>query len=238
MTMATTFHPFSRLPFDIRSQIWALAVYPRLIHVRTTPKPGRFEGHCFTGSNRYFASLIPQAELMHVCRESRQLAPYQKAFFTTLPGDSETRYIWVNFNEDMICLEDENLPALDPHAADIQRLRFTVPTGERFEYWAESFSGFTSSWFTQFTALREVHLAISNDMHFWGATSGSYGICPIENVRFLDIQTGLMLTKDQVQLAEEWESQFAWRVQNMDNIDEELWSFSDYPFIEHCIEVE
>lgn len=138
----------------------------------------------------------------------------------------------------MICLEDENLPALDPHAADIQRLRFTVPTGERFEYWAESFSGFTSSWFTQFTALREVHLAISNDMHFWGATSGSYGICPIENVRFLDIQTGLMLTKDQVQLAEEWESQFAWRVQNMDDIDEELWSFSDYPFIEHCIEVE
>ncbi|EHK21673.1 uncharacterized protein TRIVIDRAFT_131867, partial [Trichoderma virens Gv29-8] len=72
----------------------------------------------------YFASMIPQAELMHVCRESRQLAPYQKAFFTTLPGDSETRYIWVNFNEDMICLEHHHLSALDPHADDIQRLRF------------------------------------------------------------------------------------------------------------------
>ncbi|PON25797.1 hypothetical protein TGAM01_v205234 [Trichoderma gamsii] len=236
--MATTFLSFSRLPFDIRSQIWALAAYPRLIHVRTTPKPGRFEGHRFAGSDRYFASMIPQAELMHVCQESRQLAPYQKAFFTTLPGDSETRYIWVNFNEDMICLEHHNLYALDPHAADIQRLRFTVPTGREFEDWAETFTRFTSSRFTQFTVLREVHLAISHDMHFWGATAGSYGVCPIDNVRFLDIQTGLMLTKAQIELAEEWESQKGWLVQNMDDIDEELWSFSGYPFIELCLEVE
>ncbi|UKZ76849.1 hypothetical protein TrVFT333_004564 [Trichoderma virens FT-333] len=194
MTMATTFHSFSRLPFDIRSQIWALAAYPRLIHVRTTPKPDRFEGHRFAGSDRYFASMIPQAELMHVCRESRQLAPYQKAFFTTLPGDSETRYIWVNFNEDMICLEHHHLSALDPHADDIQRLRFTVPTGREFEYWAESFTRFSRSKFTKFTALREVYLAISHDMHFWG----------------------------QPLAPEEWESQKGWLVQNMDNIDEEL----------------
>lgn len=238
MTMATTFHSFSRLPFEIRSQIWALAAYPRLVHVRTKPKPGRFEGHRFTGSNRYFASLIPQAELMHVCRESRQLAPYQKSFFTTLPGDSETRYIWVNFNEDMICLEDHDMLALGPHAADIQRLRFTVPTGEEFEYWSEVFTKFTSDWFTQFTALREVHLAISHDMLFWGATAGDYGICPITNVRFLDIQTGLMLTKAQIVLAEEWESQYQWRVQDMDDIDEELRDCSDYPFLEICSEVE
>ncbi|PTB40027.1 hypothetical protein M441DRAFT_58868 [Trichoderma asperellum CBS 433.97] len=236
--MATTFQSFSRLPFEIRSQIWALAAYPRLVHIRTEPKPGRFEGHRFAGSDRYFASMIPQAELMHVCRESRQLAPYQKAFFTTLPGDSETRYIWVNFNEDMICLEHHHLSALNPHAADIQRLRFTVPTGREFEHWGEPFTRFTSSWFTEFTALRELHLAISYYMNFWGATSGSYGICPIANVRFVDIHTGLMLTKAQIDLAEEWLSQKGWLVQNMDDIDEELWSVSGFPFIELCSDVE
>ncbi|KAL7895632.1 hypothetical protein HDV63DRAFT_381904 [Trichoderma sp. SZMC 28014] len=200
MTMATTFHPFPRLPFDIRSQIWALAAYPRLIHVRTTPKPD-----CPASLGNYFASMIPQAELMHVCRESRQLAPYQKAFFTTLPGDSEARYIWVNFNEDMICLENHHLSALGPHAADIQRLRFTVPTGREFEWWDEPFTRFTSSKFTMFTALREV-LVISHDI-LWGSQTGLYGICPPENVRFLDIQTGLMFTKPQIDLAEEWVGQ-------------------------------
>lgn len=195
MTMATAFHSFPCLPFEIRSQIWALAAYPRLVHIRTKPKPGRFEGHHWADSGRYFASMIPQAELMHVCRESRQLAPYQKAFFTTLPGESEARYIWFNFDEDMICLQHEILYALGPHAADIQRLRFMVPTGKEFEDWAEGFSRFTNKRFEQFTALREVHLAISSDMLHWGTTCGSYGTCSYENVRFVDLHTGLMLTK-------------------------------------------
>jgi hypothetical protein len=138
--------------------------------------------------------MIPQAELMHVCRESRQLAPYRKAFFTALPNDSEARYIWVNFNEDMICLQDEKMEKLDPHAADIQRLRFTVPTGSYGEYWADVFTKFTNNHFKRFTALRELHLAISEDLTFWGSTSGRFGTCPPENIRFLDVQTGLMLT--------------------------------------------
>ncbi|KAM0447631.1 hypothetical protein ACHAO4_008769 [Trichoderma viride] len=159
--MATAFHSFPCLPFEIRSQIWALAAYPRLVHIRTKPKPGRFEGHHWADSGRYFASMIPQAELMHF-----------------------------NFDEDMICLQHEILYALGPHAADIQRLRFMVPTGKEFEDWAEGFSRFTNKRFKQFTALREVDLA------------------------------------------EQWEDRKGWLVQNMDDIDEELWSSSNDPFIE------
>ncbi|KAK1240038.1 hypothetical protein MKX08_007480 [Trichoderma sp. CBMAI-0020] len=237
--MATTFHSFPRLPFEIRSQIWALAAHPRLVHIRTTPKPGRFEGHRWAGADRYFASMIPQAELMHVCQESRQLAPYQKAFFTTLPGESEARYIWFNFDEDMICLQHKNLFALDPHAADIQRLRFMVPTGKEFEDWAEMFNRFTNNHFKQFTALREVHLAISSNMLHWGTTSGWYGNCSIENVRFVDLHTGLMLTKPQIDFAEQWEDRRGWLVQNMDDFDEELRFCNDnYTFIEDCSEIE
>ncbi|KAL6907358.1 hypothetical protein GGI43DRAFT_258941 [Trichoderma evansii] len=212
--MATTFHPFPRLPFEIRSQIWAMAVYPRLVHLRTTLPP--------KGPGCYFASMIPQAELMHVCRESRQLAPYRKAFFTTLPGDSEARYIWVNFDKDMICLQNENMLSLRPHAADIQRLRFTVPTGSYGEYWAETFTRFTNDHFKQFTALREVHLAISEDITFWGSSAGSYGTCPSENLRFIDVHTGLMLTKPQIQLVEEWCSRRGGLVEDIEYFDREL----------------
>ncbi|KAL6886744.1 hypothetical protein GGI43DRAFT_418279 [Trichoderma evansii] len=198
-TMATTFHPFPRLPFEIRSQIWALAAYPRQVHIRTTPQSGN-RNHDY-----YYASLIPQAELMHVCRESRQLAPYRKAFFTTLPGDYEARYIWVNFEEDMICIEDENMKRLVPHDADIQRLRFTVPTrGHYFDYWSDVFTKFTDHYFEQFTALREVHLAISDGVICWGNTSGSFGKCDLDNVKYVDIHTGLMLTRPQVTLADDW----------------------------------
>ncbi|KAL7917947.1 hypothetical protein ACQKWADRAFT_265977 [Trichoderma austrokoningii] len=233
--MATTFHPFPRLPFEIRSQIWAMAVYPRLVHLRTSPKSGPSPrvGH-------YFASKIPQAELMHVCRESRQLAPYQKTFFTTLPGDSEARYIWVNFDEDMICLPHKIMSTLYPHAADIQRLRFTVPTGDDFEYWADVFTKFTNNYFKRFTVLREVHLAISENITWWSTTYGSYGPCPPDNVKFLDLHTGLLLTKPQLVLAGEWDDRRGWLVEDMENFDEELQFYNDncYTFIEDCSEVE
>jgi hypothetical protein len=176
---------------------------------------------------------------MHVCRESRQLAPYQKAFVKTFPGESEARYIWVNFHEDMICLEHPYLSTLEPHMADIQRLRLTVPTERReFEHWAENFTRYTEHRFEGFTALREVHMAVSYGMTFWGANGTSYGVCSSENVKFLDLQTGLLLTRPQVDLANDWFDQDGWLVQDMDDIDLDLEVSSDWPFLELCSEIE
>ncbi|KAF3054753.1 hypothetical protein CFAM422_013262 [Trichoderma lentiforme] len=232
--MATTFHPFPRLPFEIRSQIWALAVYPRLLHIRITPKPD-------TPENSYFdyASMIPQAELMHVCRESRQLAPYRKAFFTTLPGDCEARYIWVNFDEDMISIQDEKMERLFPHAADIQRLRFTVPTGSYGEYWEDTFHKFPDTDFEMFTALRELHFAISERYFLWGYET-PYGTCRPENVRYVNVHTGWMLTGAQLEMVYDWEWRKGGLVEDMDNFDEELeWVVGNaITFIEDCAEID
>ncbi|KAK0766859.1 hypothetical protein N5P37_000588 [Trichoderma harzianum] len=231
--MATTFHPFPRLPSEIRSQIWALAVYPRLLHIRITPKKDTLGN-----SYLHYASMIPQAELMHVCRESRQLAPYRKAFFTTLPGDSEARYIWVNFDEDMISLQDEKLRGLAPHAAEIQRLRFTVPTGSYREYWEDLFHRFPDTHFKMFTALRELHFALSEGYGMCGYAN--YGTCHPDNVRYVNVHTGWMLTEAQVEMVDEW----AWRkgglVEDMDNFDRELeWVVDNaITFIEDCAEVD
>ncbi|KAM6477838.1 hypothetical protein HDV62DRAFT_372234 [Trichoderma sp. SZMC 28011] len=231
--MATTFHPFPRLPFEIRSQIWALAVYPRLLHIRITPKKDTLGN-----SYLHYASMIPQAELMHVCRESRQLAPYRKAFFTTLPGDCEARYIWVNFDEDMISLQDEKLGGLAPHAAEIQRLRFMVPTGSYREYWEDTFHRYPDTHFKRFTALRELHFALSKGYGMLGYAH--YGTCPPDNVRYVNIHTGLMLTWAQSEMMDDW----AWRkgglVEDMDNFDEELeWVVDNaITFIQDCAEID
>ncbi|KAL7940237.1 hypothetical protein V8C42DRAFT_259584 [Trichoderma barbatum] len=234
--MATTFHPFPRLPSEIRMHIWALSVYGRHVHIRITPKSEA------PGNRDYnYVSMIPQAEPMQVYRESRQFAPYRKAFLTTLPGDCEARYIWVNFDEDMICLQDEKMERLTPHDADIQRLRFTVPTGDN-EYWAEVFRRFTNNYFKQFTALREVHLAISECFAFWGQMSGGpgFGKCPRENVRYLDVHTGLMLTLPQLWMLGEWGDRKGGLVQDMGDFDEDLrWTCDNYDFfIADCAEVE
>ncbi|KAH0525261.1 hypothetical protein TsFJ059_007652 [Trichoderma semiorbis] len=229
--MATTFHPFPRLPFEIRSQIWALAVYPRLLHIRITPKPdtpGYFD----------YASMIPQAELMHVCRESRQLAPYRKAFFTTLPGDCEARYIWVNFDEDMISIQDEKMERLFPHAADIQRLRFMVPTGSYREYWEDTFHRYPDTHFGMFTALWELHFALSKGYAMMGYAN--YGTCPPDNVRYVNIHGGWMLTEAQVEMMDEWQWRKGGLVEDMDNFDEELeWVVDNaITFIQDCAEID
>ncbi|KAL7912394.1 hypothetical protein GGI35DRAFT_440161 [Trichoderma velutinum] len=232
--MATTFHPFPRLPPEIRSLIWALAVYPRLLHIRITPK-----SDTLGNSYNHYASMIPQAELMYVCRESRQLSPYRKAFLTTLPGDSEVQYIWVNFDKDMISLQDEKMGRLAPHAADIQRLRFTVPTGSYGEYWADTFTRFPDTNFKMFTALRELHFAISESYTLWGYTN-CYGTCLPENVRYVNVHTGFMLTGAQLELVDNWQWQKGGLVKDMDNFDEELQSMIDNvdTFIADCAEID
>ena len=214
--MAATFHPFSRLAPELRAQIWGLAAAPRIVHIRITE----------TLRNYSYASPIPPPAVIHVCQESRQHAPYQKAFFTTFPGEPETevRYIWVNFQEDMICIADEKVERLAPHEADIQRLKFMVPNGDYGEMFYSYFFHNSNDMLEDFTALRELHLAIDEAFLIWGTTVGGtgYGGCPSKNVRFLDLYTGLLLTGPQLEMAYNWSWQDGGKVEDIDDFDEEL----------------
>lgn len=140
---------------------------------------------------------------MHACQQSRQCAPYQKAFFTTLPDEFEVRYVWVNFEQDMICVEDDNLDRLSPHQADVQRLRFTIPTGDCGDIVFEVFGCSSKVLLENFTALRELQLAIIEYFLAWGSiwAGPGYGECPRENVRFLDLHTGHLLTGPPLEMA-------------------------------------
>ncbi|KAI0438660.1 hypothetical protein F4803DRAFT_534364 [Xylaria telfairii] len=207
--MAATFHPFPRLPAELRQQIWSLAAGPRILHIsvlQTSPS-----------APTKYTSPIPPPAMMHACQESRQHAPYQKAFFS-----SRHVYIWVNFQHDMICLADDKVEQLAPHYATIQRLRFTAPKYESYFY--ETFWRHSREIFGVFSALRELHVAVEVGYLIWGASLKNVGFtqCLKENTRFIDLHTGLMLNIPQIEMTEKWSDHQGGKVLDLDDFDYEL----------------
>jgi hypothetical protein len=124
------FEPFSRLPTELRIHIWELTVFPRLVHIATRTSPGNppaVEVICVKSNTACPA-------VMQACRESRNNARYQKAF----TYGSEPRYIWINFEYDMInCHWDEfDRYSFRDHRADVRRLR--VITTDEASLWLYS----------------------------------------------------------------------------------------------------
>ncbi|KAI8948997.1 hypothetical protein F4801DRAFT_431703 [Xylaria longipes] len=225
MAASSTFHLFLNLPTELRLQIWALAAEgPRILHVRIEDRPV-WTSATELEHDTVYSSPTPPPAVLHACRESRQAAPYERSFLTS-PGIAEARYIWVNFQQDMICLPDADIHRLEPYGAVIQRLRFTVPpsdpalSGGTDEYWFH----YSEEILEPFTALRELHISIPETFLQWGSIAQFVPFLPLgpENVRFIDLHTGLSLKPDQYAMAYIWSCQDGGKVRNMDDIDEEL----------------
>ena len=75
-----TFHPFPRLPYELRMQIWEMTVEPRVVNVELTrQKPIR---QAF-----YLTSSTPVPAVLQSCREARNHGLYRKAFSeVAVPG--------------------------------------------------------------------------------------------------------------------------------------------------------
>jgi hypothetical protein len=61
-----TFHPFLRLPYELRTCVWKLTVEPRTVRVDV--------------QDYFLASATPVPAVLQVCREARNYGLYQKAF--------------------------------------------------------------------------------------------------------------------------------------------------------------
>ncbi|KAI1345814.1 hypothetical protein F5Y01DRAFT_45276 [Xylaria sp. FL0043] len=214
--MADTFHPFPNLPAEIRFQIWALAASPRILHIRRTPSTKWPKPE----TTFAYSSPNPPPAVMHVCREARQNAPYRKAFLTF--AITETRYIWVNFQKDMICVPDDQVTPLAPHYADIERLRLTAEPYVEDHSFLDYFKH-QSCWILEpFTALKVLHIAVEDNFFMWAESfmGSGYAHCPVGNVRFLDLQTGLLLTGPQLVMAYDWWLRNGGKVDNVNDPDE------------------
>lgn len=75
-----SFHPFPRLPYELRMRIWEMSVHPRTVQVdiRHWHKPD--VPHWHKPAMEYITSSTPTPRVLQVCHEARNGGLYQKCF--------------------------------------------------------------------------------------------------------------------------------------------------------------
>ena len=74
----TTFHPFPRLPLELREQIWKDTVEPRTVDVRRVRDKW---SQPYLGRYGRLVSSTPIPATLHSCREARNLGLYERVIF-------------------------------------------------------------------------------------------------------------------------------------------------------------
>lgn len=190
-----TFHPFPRLPYDIRALIWKSAVGPRVVQLsahyeKRLTRP--HHQHCqHTWEIEYLLSTTPVPALLHTCRESRHQNLYEKMFYLDA---SEPRHIWVNFKLDIIDVGyGSNLDILKHNGSRVRRLKFEADNYE--EHWFHSASR-DLVWFKNMV---EYHVVAGGGVGaWWGAWEDFTWTCKRENLKFIDKQTGMIMNSYEV----------------------------------------
>ncbi|CAG9987777.1 unnamed protein product [Clonostachys byssicola] len=189
----TTFHPFPRLPYELRIQIWKLTVEPRTVEIRvggfykdlgpkTKDKP---EGE--PADRQYVQYLVtptPVPGPLQTCREARNLGLYQRSMsgLSDLTGD-EKQYVWLNLDIDLICFRGGSLEKFNQVAPSVKRLKLE-----------------SKSEFRHFVNVEEVHVICKNGMREWhGSTADNWWPCSQENLIFIDPRDGLILNGVQME---------------------------------------
>lgn len=183
-----TFHPFPRLPLELRIQVWEVASEDRVLRVK---KP-------WWSNIKYYSSPTPAPAVTRACRESRKHCSYQKAFTV----DSYPQYIWTNFDCDIIQMRTYLVDDVaNNHAMErdsIRHLRIEIdrdaPGYEMDSFWYQD-----QPQLREFPKLESCYVLVDNilwhEMTRFIEDSG-WGACPVENVRIVDAKTGEWVDKD------------------------------------------
>lgn len=116
------FHPFMRLPPELRHQIWEMSIGPReVVFGRLKETNDRYRKLPFCAA--------PPPPLLTACAESRAHMQrfYTKTYIRPLPGapshggDNVPEYCWVNFAADTVRLTHRQVPHFS-HLAAVRKL--------------------------------------------------------------------------------------------------------------------
>ncbi|KAK1783134.1 hypothetical protein QBC45DRAFT_400868 [Copromyces sp. CBS 386.78] len=145
VTSTSTFHPFPRLPWELRALIWELAVSPRVVDILTNagfkkdhPKNGRVWSRFSSELSTYVHKSVP---VLQACQEARNHLTdlacgngyYEKILAEGIymdenqPGSEEgidDPYAWVNFEIDMIDIGLRRYKLSAHYVSKIKRIRF------------------------------------------------------------------------------------------------------------------
>jgi hypothetical protein len=175
-----TFHPFPRLPLELRIQIWAQAVtHERVVRVRALRHPS-------TGSGGYW-SPTPTPAVTRTCQESRKYCSYQPAFkIATSP-----RYIWVCFESDIVQMESGLVGAFAEREDSLEKTEihhFRLEVFNTLYDASELFYHFHSHRLSDFPKLERCDVLVDDGLRQWDQCHGKAG--PKVYMRFVDAKTG------------------------------------------------
>ncbi|KAI5371729.1 hypothetical protein CC77DRAFT_987358 [Alternaria alternata] len=178
--MTSTFHPFPRLPLELQRQIWRCTVEPRTVEVRVEHwKPDR---------DPFLISSTPVPGPLQCCREHRPQGLYliDKLDVTGIYGPSiERRYVWLNFDIDMVDIGNSYLSAFKPIASKIKRLKFERENSN--EAWFNT----EKRELKDFKNVEEIHVVCADGFDQWAFSM--YDIswpCADDKILFLDPSEG------------------------------------------------
>ncbi|GIJ85162.1 hypothetical protein Asppvi_004018 [Aspergillus pseudoviridinutans] len=187
------FYLFPRLPFELRARIWELTVEPRTVEVR-----GKREHGLSWRKLLHVTSSTPVPAVLQACHEARNLRLYQQAFI--FPSAVERRYVWVNFDIDMISIGDTDFDTMDP-AEQLLIRRLTIQRKNEF-FLFESYHLFSN--------LAEMHIICEDGLMAWQeAWEAVPWPCPKKNLRFIDKETGqIAVGEDLDSMVAEWKEHY------------------------------
>ncbi|KAL6806221.1 hypothetical protein J3E68DRAFT_390643 [Trichoderma sp. SZMC 28012] len=184
---------FSDLPFELRSTIWMLTIELRTVEIRFEI---RFEiGRVLFGKKRpattrlgilYGSSPTPVPAALHTCHEARSLLAqhYERAF----THGTEPRYVWVNFDMDIVSIRRSSFVWTGPEAPRIRRLKFARECDEYYLH-EENLE------LAMFCNVQEIYVVCADGPKAWyHAEDPLYWPCPRENVWLINTKTNNMVT--------------------------------------------
>ncbi|KAJ2975821.1 hypothetical protein NQ176_g5303 [Zarea fungicola] len=190
--MSATFHPFPRLPVELRTLVWGLAIEPRIVDVRaiqgsrSSRGPSRDIGNVRAYSDPFIPTPVPG--VMHACQESRNQGLYERVPYTLSSDPPEERYAWINFDKDMIDLQQGQLKLVEHLKGRIHQLRFERCNCDDYWYYTESSN---LCWFEK---LEECHVVAVAGLELWEAAwEDYYWSCSKENLKFIEKEAGRIL---------------------------------------------
>ncbi|KAK0752861.1 hypothetical protein B0T18DRAFT_423511 [Schizothecium vesticola] len=104
-----TFHPFPRLPAELRNAIWELNLDPREVTIKANRQTE------MTSENLnvtvYFSSPTAIPSVLQACRDSRSLLA-ERRYARAFSNGTSPHYVWAAFALDTIRICDVDLPHL------------------------------------------------------------------------------------------------------------------------------
>jgi hypothetical protein len=176
----STFHPFPRLPLELRNQIWRCTAEPRTVEVRIERRwPDR---------HRFFISPTPVPGPLQCCREARDELQglYQRNFFEVDTQQGiERRYVWLNLDIDMVDIGTSEFRYFKSIASTIKRLKFERENSN------EAFYNTEKRELVDFTNVEEIHVVCADGFWQWGGALYDHAWpCADDKLVFFDPMDG------------------------------------------------